>query len=424
MKKGGPVNIVCCALPAWEADYSRSTVELMKCLSTENKVLYVDYAYTITDLVKGIFGRKKFEWKRLLGIKKRLRKISGSGDTGLFVLSLPPLFPSFIFQSYKLFVKANKLNAALAGYFINRAIRKLDMQSVISFNSFQPFLGRHLKIRRQTFSVYYIYDDFSGVSFFKGFSKLDEDEFIKKADLVIVSSAELKRRIAHINKPVEVVNNGVHFDAFNIYTGAKKLNGNYIKTVGYTGTMDSRIDIALLEYLVKEIPDARFLFVGKVMDKAIHTRLSKYINVCFEPPVSADQIPIIQSQVHVGIVPYLCNALTAAIYPLKVNEYLAMGLPVVMTPFASLGAADELIYIANDQKDFKRYLEQALLENDTSLKQARLDVAKEADWKMRTVELLNFISVHRQNKEILELNQQTKNDKENIAQQHNLVFRS
>ena len=99
MKKRSPENIVCCALPAWEADYSRSTVELMKCLSTENKVLYVDYAYTIMDLLKGITGRKKFDWKRILGIKKRLRKISGTGDTGLFVLSLPPVFPSFIFQS-------------------------------------------------------------------------------------------------------------------------------------------------------------------------------------------------------------------------------------------------------------------------------------------------------------------------------------
>ncbi len=71
MENNDVKNIVCCALPAWEAEYSRSTVELMKCLSADNKVLYVDYAYTIMDLVKGIIGKKKFDWKRLISIKKR-----------------------------------------------------------------------------------------------------------------------------------------------------------------------------------------------------------------------------------------------------------------------------------------------------------------------------------------------------------------
>ena len=61
-----PKHIVCFALPAWEAAYSRSTVELMKSLAADNVVLYVDYAYTISDLFKGIFSMKDFDWKRLV----------------------------------------------------------------------------------------------------------------------------------------------------------------------------------------------------------------------------------------------------------------------------------------------------------------------------------------------------------------------
>ena len=394
MDKPKPKHIVCCALPAWEAEYSRSTVELMICLSAGNKVLYVDFAYTITDLIKGITGRKKFDWKRLLGISKRLRKVSGDTETGLFLLSLPPIFPAFVFNSYKLFAFVNKLNAALTGYYINKAVRKLEMHDLITFNSFQPFLGRYWKIIGQQFSVYYIYDDFSNVAYFKGFTATDEAAFIEQADLVIVSSAELKKRRPHIGKPIEVVNNGVRFDAFNIYASAKKLNEKQIKTVGYTGTIDNRLDINLLETVVKCMPDTRFLFIGKVMDTAIYNCLLKYINVCFDPPVPVEKVPLVQSQIHVGIVPYVCNALTAAIYPLKVNEYLAMGLPVVMTPFASIGTADELVYIANTPDAFKHYLEAALSEHDVSLKEARIAAAAEADWKMRAGQLMDFITFY------------------------------
>ena len=339
-----PKHIVCCALPAWEADYSRSTVELMQCLAVGNKVLYVDFAYTITDLLKGITGKKKFDWKRLLGI--------------------------------------------------NKAVTKLEMHNLITFNSFQPFLGRYWKITGQEFSVYYIYDDFSNVAYFKGFTATDEAAFITQADLVIVSSAELKKRRPQIGKPIEVVNNGVRFAAFNKYANEKKLDQKHVKTVGYTGTIDSRLDINLLEGVVKDMPGTRFLFIGKVMDAAIYNCLLKYINVCFEPPVPVEKVPLAQSQIDVGIVPYVCNALTAAIYPLKVNEYLAMGLPVVMTPFASIGAADELIYTANTPDAFKHYLEAALSENDIPLKEARIAAAEEADWQMRAGQLMDFITFY------------------------------
>src|ERR1700754_1455084 len=170
MEQTEPKHIVCFALPAWQAAYLRSTVELMKCISSENKVLYVDYAYTITDCIKGVLGKKPFDWKRLLGIKSRLRKIEGNETCGLYVLSLPPVLPAFIFSSYRFFKMANKLNAAITGFYINRAIKKLELKDIIGFNSFQPFLGRHWKIINLKFKVYYIYDDFTNVPWFKGFA--------------------------------------------------------------------------------------------------------------------------------------------------------------------------------------------------------------------------------------------------------------
>jgi hypothetical protein len=394
VKKEVPRHIVCLALPAWEADYLRSTVELMKGLSTTRLVLYVDYAYTISDCIKGMRGIKKFEWKRLLGINKRLRKISGTGNKGLYVLSLPPVFPSFAIRSYTFFKLANRLNAAYTGYFINRAIRELQMQDIVAFNSVQPFLGLYWKIKNIKYKIYYIYDDFTNVPWFKGFASKEENKFIQQADLIVVSSAELKIRKGPPGIPTEVVNNGVHFNAFNRYEKTISLPDDAQKTIGYTGSMDFRFDIDLLEPVVRELPQHKFLFIGKVFEQTIPERLSKYENVTFMPPVSSDQIPRIQSAIDIGIIPYKCNDLTAAIYPLKANEYLAMGLPVVMTPFATIGEADSVVYMAKDAATFQAAIETAIAENSESLIKKRIDIAKKADWSERANQLKEIIELH------------------------------
>ena len=394
MAKQSPRHIVCLALPAWEADYLRSTVELMKGLSASSLVLYVDYAYTISDCIKGMRGIKKFEWKRLLGIDKRLRKISGTGNRGLYVLSLPPVLPSFAIRSYTFFKLANRLNAAFTGYFINQAIRELQMQDIVAFNSVQPFLGLYWKIKNLKYKIYYIYDDFTNVPWFKGFASKEENKFIQQVDLIIVSSTELKKRKGQPGIPTEVVNNGVHFDAFNQYEKKISPDDKAQKTIGYTGTMDFRFDMDLLEPVIKELPQHKFLFIGKVFEPKIHERLSKYENVTFMPPVPSDQIPQIQSAIDVGIIPYVCDDLTAAIYPLKANEYLAMGLPVVMTPFATIGEADSVVYLAKDAKAFKQSIETAIAQNNELLIKKRVDIARKADWSERANQLKNIIELH------------------------------
>lgn len=394
-------HIVCLALPAWEADYLRSTVELMKCLAKNNRVLYVDYAYTLPDFLKAMRSNTKIEWKRMLGIQKRLRKISGEGNNGLYLLSLPPVFPAFVFSSFRWFTKTSKINASLTAYYINEAIMKLSMHDVVSFNSFQPFLGRWWKLKNQTFSVYYCYDDFVNVPYFKGFAAETERIFISSTDLLIVTSDELKNRKRQEGIPTEVVYNGVHFDSFNRHAKPINKTGNKQSVVGYTGSIDDRIDIDLLEPVVKSLPQVCFQFIGKVSDKEIYNRLSRYANTSFLPPVASDQIPQLMCEMHAGIIPYKRNALTSAIYPLKANEYLAAGLPVVMTPFASIGEADNVVYRACTYEEFTKSICQALEENDPALQQKRINIARKADWATRAQQLIAIIKAYKAKKTAL-----------------------
>ena len=61
------MDIICIAFPAWEGNYLKSTVQLMKELALSQRVLYVDYAYTWKDFIQSIRGKNFASWQRMIG---------------------------------------------------------------------------------------------------------------------------------------------------------------------------------------------------------------------------------------------------------------------------------------------------------------------------------------------------------------------
>jgi hypothetical protein len=53
-----------------------------------------------------------------------------------------------------------------------------------------------------------------------------------------------------------------------------------------------------------------------------------------------------------GIIPYKMNEVNRNIYPLKINEYLAVGVPVVMTAFADLTDFKSTVKAASSREFF------------------------------------------------------------------------
>ena len=78
------------------------------------------------------------------------------------------------------------------------------------------------------------------------------------------------------------------------------------------------------------------------------------------------------------------NKLTEAIYPLKINEYLAMGKAVVSTNFSDLSDFETIADIANTNEEFISKIESADLSKESSEK--RKEFAFENSWKARAQE--------------------------------------
>jgi glycosyltransferase involved in cell wall biosynthesis len=96
--------------------------------------------------------------------------------------------------------------------------------------------------------------------------------------------------------------------------------------VGFVGELKRWIDEALLTEVAERMPHASFVLVGPAGIDV--SRLSRCPNVHLLGPRPHAAVPHYLKACDVTIIPYRLTNATAAIYPAKLNEYLAMGLPV------------------------------------------------------------------------------------------------
>jgi glycosyltransferase involved in cell wall biosynthesis len=76
--------------------------------------------------------------------------------------------------------------------------------------------------------------------------------------------------------------------------------------------------------------------------------------------------------------------LTRSIYPLKINEYLAAGRPVVATDFSEdiVGFGD-VVYIGKTHEEFLQLIDRAIVEDDGNKVRDRIHASKKNTWKAR-----------------------------------------
>ena len=381
---------MCLATPTWEGDYNKSTVQLMSLVASTRRVLYVDYPYTLKDVVSGLLGGR-VPVRRILGLERRLRKMDASPPAHLFVYTPPPTLPinwvplSFL---YRILLKVNNW-IVMRG--TQRTMRTLGMVHPVVVNALNPFYGLYFMQKLAPRKVvYYCYDEISAAPWLSKHGAAAERQFVKKVDAIVTSSAALYQKKLAYGRPCFLVKNGVSFDLFHQYSNAPSDTSPTV--VGYVGSLDERIDYALLEYIIRQSPQLPFRFVGRVIATDSVDALRKYDNVVLLPPVAYAEVPKHVSDLAVGIIPFVKNEFTRFIYPLKVNEYLAVGKPVVMTNFTQLQEFAKVAQICDSKESFLRGIHQALLDTDEAMRTERTRVARQNSWEHRTQKFLEVLN--------------------------------
>jgi glycosyltransferase involved in cell wall biosynthesis len=160
-------------------------------------------------------------------------------------------------------------------------------------------------------------------------------------------------------------------------------------TVGFVGAVqDHKVDVPLVAAAARLRPDWCFALVGPVGEGLGRRDLGATElppNVVLRGHAAREALPAVMRGFHVGVVPYRINAYTEGVFPMKVFEYLAAGLPVVSTPLPSLVGEVEHVAFAADADELVAAVEAALAAPGDAV-DARRAYAGAYSWEARADE--------------------------------------
>jgi glycosyltransferase involved in cell wall biosynthesis len=231
------------------------------------------------------------------------------------------------------------------------------------------------------------FSEFSDVNALKVL-KVEEEAF-RNCSVIIAVSKKLHSKIRKFNSNCFYVPNAADFKHFSKAMQIIERPFDIINLqrpiIGFIGTIYDWIDVDLICKLARLHPEYSILLVGPI--RYGFDRLKKYSNIKLTGSKPYAVLPRYLACMDVCLIPFKINKLTLASNPIKLFEYLAAGKPVVSTALPEVCEnASGLVYIARDEEDFIRKVEEAVKEAESPNKELimrRIKFAKENSWEKR-----------------------------------------
>lgn len=375
------IDIICFSLSRWDAPISSPAASLAKELSKNNRVFYIEHPYSLKDYITEGKSYRQYD------------------DGKVRVITPPLVYPINFLPEGKLYNWFSSLNNEIVLKTLRKVIAQNNVTDYIFINFFDPFFLRSIPndIKPVRF-IYQCMDDISQEKYTRRHGVRLEHEMISNADVVLCTSRELTKIKSAFSQNVHFHPNAADVELFK--TAATELlsrpQGMYFddkKIIGFTGSIEYRTDFALLYETARYHNDKILYLVGPVSgDEHIKQGLTKLPNVIFAGAKNLRELPAYIQYFDCCIIPYKVNTLTASIYPLKINEYLAAGKPVVATHFSEdIYSFRNHAFISETHDQFIRMIDVAIDENNINKKVARMEAAQANSWERRVEEFWNIV---------------------------------
>ncbi len=377
-------DIIIVGLQDWDTAIGSNCKNIALEFAKNNRVLYVNYPLDTITLIK---EKNNPNIKKRIDVLRRKTDSIEQVEENIWSFYPPVLINSINWITFpKLFDFFNRINNKKFATQIQSAASKLGFKDYILFNDNDIFRSLYLKEYLQPVkSIYYIRDYLLSVPYWYKHGKRLEQELIAKSDLIVANSVYLKNYSANYNPNSFYVGQGCEIDLFSPeinYQLPRELLKIKKPIIGYVGTLVSlRLDVDLLTYLAENLPNLNFVFVGPQDESFKKSKLQSLNNVHFLGARPVSQLPSYISHFDVCINPQLVNQVTIGNYPRKVDEYLAMGKPVVATKTEAMEVFNKHTYLANGNEEFKNQILNALTENEDSLIKERIEFANTHTWQ-------------------------------------------
>jgi glycosyltransferase involved in cell wall biosynthesis len=373
-------DIVCVGFADWDTELWTNQHHLMSRLARENRVLFVESL--------GL-RRPQLAGRDLARIARRLRRgiAPPRAVDGLHVLSplVVPLHGNRLVRA---------LNGRLLPALVRRAAGRLGLRQPILW-AYVPQAEVLIEALKPSLVVYHCVDDIAAHELIDTASfRAAEDRFATRADLVLASAPALAERLRTVSSNVIDAPNVADTELFSKALEPGPVDPEMAALpaprIVFTGAIvATKLDLQLLAELARLQRSWSFALVGPIGPGDPHTDVSA---LTAEPNIhllglrSYEQLPNVLRTADAGLIPYARNQLTNSIFPMKVYEYLAAGLPVIATPLPALANVAE-VRTAPDADGIAQLLEQALAEDSPQRRAERSRSASTHSWGQRLGEI-------------------------------------
>ncbi len=393
MIKGKDIIVV--GIQAWDIEIGSNCKNIALEFAKNNRVLYVN---------PPMMRSTERNDKHKESIQKRIRIKEGlESDLVKLGSNLWNLYPKDTIDSinwipfHSVFKILNKRNSRRFANDIQTAVSRLNFKNAILFNDSSMFLGQHLKeFLQPKVYVYYMRDYLVKVPYWQKHGERLEPEIIKKADVLTTNSEFFSDFGLQYNPNSFMVGQGCDVSHFSDENDTIKIPDEFKDipkpVIGYVGSLTTlRLDIELIEHIANQRKNWSFVLVGPEDTDFKNSNLHNLSNVYFLGRKDEFELPAYVKGFDVAMNPQLTNDLTIGNYPRKIDEYLAMGKPIIATQTKGMEMFKECVYLGATKEDYIRLTEKALAENSEELIVKRILFAKSHTWENNVKGIYNAI---------------------------------
>lgn len=381
-------GVICFAgVDWWYHNRAHSEVQIMRRLSEHTPVLFINSL----GMRMPRPGVSTQPWQRifrkLCSIARGLRQV----ESNFWVFS-PLMLP----PTSKLW--GRKINAFLIAIQIRLALKIIGIHHYFTWITI-PTAVEVLESLPESFTIFNRSDAFSQFPEACGkFIESCEEKLLQLSNLTLYVNKKLMDKDLGPKSRKYYLGHGVDYDLFS----SASENGNNIHPdmislkrpiIGYFGAIDDyATDMKLFKLVAQSLPDMSFVLIGlSTVDISDIISLPNVHYFGFRP---YEEIPELGAGFDVGIMPWMQNEWIECCNPIKLKEYLALGIPIVTTPIPQIDEYPNLLSVATTPQEFIEAIRASLATNDKHSKLLRQKAVEKDSWSNKAMEVLELAKKH------------------------------
>lgn len=292
-----------------------------------------------------------------------------------------------------------ELTWSLSLWLTRRAIEATSLRPFVLLFGV-PYNHRLIGVLDEALSVF----DESGanwLSFFKGGkhqrAEIGYRAIREKADVILLATEYMRDILGKGRNAIYLLPDAVDYRTFQDepVPVPPDLEALPRPRLGYMGTLDQRMDLAILQALASAFPAGSIVLIGPMLEpRAYFDPLRQKSNIRFLGPRPYMDVPRYVAGFDACLIPHQLTDMTLSQSSMKFYEYLASGKPIVSTPVPPAPEFTEFAYVVNSPHAFVEAARRALSEENQASARARMERSRQESWDHRADALLRIVARH------------------------------